>query len=262
MKFQTIELTREGPLACLTFQRPEAYNALNDTMAAELLAAVQDVQFDPKARALLITGAGKAFHSGGDIKSFTQAGDQVHNFVDRVVIDFHAFISRLARMPKPVVGAVNGPAGGAGFSLMLACDMVLAREDAVFTMAYTRIGASPDGGSTFFLVRLLGLRRALELAYTNRVLTANEALDWGLVNQVLPSEGFLEKAKEFAQQLAEGPTQAFGRAKQLMLHSLDHDFEKQLELEARAIVESTQTTDFRKNIQAFVEKKPFSYQGK
>ena len=262
MDFETIQLTKEGPLARLTFNRPDVYNAMNDQMTEDLLLAIQEVQLDEEIRALLITGAGKSFHAGGDINSFQQAGETIHLYVDRLVINLHAAISRLVRMPKPVVGAVNGPAGGAGFSLMMACDLAVASEDAVFTMAYTRIGASPDGGSTFFLTRLLGVRRAMELALTNRVLSAREAMDWGLINKVCPAENLMETAEELALQLANGPTQAFGRAKQLLLHSLDHDLEKQLELEARAIVESTMTEDFRNNTRAFVEKQPFSYKGK
>ena len=262
MEFDTIELKMDGPLAVLTLNRPEQYNALNQRMAKELLQVIHEVQWNDEIRALMITGAGKSFHSGGDVKAFASAGEGVSRYVDELVMDLHAFISRLARMPKPVIAAVNGAAAGAGLSLMLCCDMALAAENVRFNMAYSAIGASPDGGSTFFLTRQIGMRRALELAYTNRVLSAQEALDWGLINRVLPQENFLAEATAFAKGLAEGPTQAYGRAKQLLTHSLDHDFEKQLELEARAIVESTRTEDFQTNIRAFVEKKPFSYTGK
>ena len=175
-------------------------------MATELFEAVIDVQEDPGVRCLVLTGSGAAFHAGGDVKAFMGAGDGVPVFIDRVVTPFHAFISHLVRMPKPVVAAVNGTAAGAGFSIAMACDVVVAREDAVFTVAYSRIGASPDGSMSFFLVRMIGMRRAMELYLTNRVLSAREAMDWGLVTRVLGAENFMEEAKALAADLAQGPT--------------------------------------------------------
>jgi 2-(1,2-epoxy-1,2-dihydrophenyl)acetyl-CoA isomerase len=260
--YETIELSRDGAVAVLRFNRPESYNAINHVMAAELLEAVIDVQDDPAARALLLTGSGTAFHAGGDVKAFVAAGDDVGRYVDRTVIPFHAFVSRLVRMPKPVVAAVNGVAAGAGFSIAMACDLVLAHADAVFTAAYSRIGASPDGSMTYFLVRHLGMRRAMELYLTNRVLSAAEALDWGLVTQVLPAQGFAEAALEQARALAAGPTVAYGFAKDLFYHSLNHELETQLELEAKRIVAATRTTDFREGTRAFVEKRPARYVGR
>lgn len=261
VKFETIELSKEGPVATLRFNRPESYNALNDRMAPELVDAIIDVQNDDNVRVVILTGEGAAFHAGGDVKAFVGAGDGVPLFVDRLVIPFHAFISHLVRMPKPVVAAVNGTAAGAGFSIAMACDMVVAREDAVFTAAYSRIGASPDGSMSYFLVRLVGTRRAMELYLTNRVLTAREALDWGLVNRVLPMDGFMEGAKTLAGELAAGPTSAYGRAKDLFYHSLNHELETQMELEARGIVASARTGDFREGIRAFAEKRPPKFQG-
>lgn len=261
MKFENIILEREGPLALLRFNRPEQYNALNPAMAAEMLEAIQEVRHDPGTRALLMTGVGKSFHSGGDIKFFHNEGTAISRSMDRLVLDFHAFISRLARLPKPVVAAVNGPAAGAGFSLALACDLAVASDAAVFTMAYTKIGASPDGGSTYFLTRAVGLRRAQELALTNRVLTAGEALEWGIVNRVFPEEGFLEAAKGYALELANGPTLAFGRAKGLLTHSMTRDLEVQMELETREIVASSDTRDFKEGVEAFLEKRKPCFSG-
>ncbi len=262
MAFDTIELTREGAVAVLRFNRPESYNALNDRMSPELFEAVAEVEEDPAVRALLVTGNGSAFHAGGDVKSFVAAGDGAPAFINRIVTPFHAFVSHLVRMPKPAIAAVNGIAAGAGFSIAMACDVVLAREDAQFTTAYSRIGASPDGSMTYFLVRLVGLRRALELYLTNRVLSAQEAVDWGLVTRVLPEAGFLDAAMEQAQQLAAGPTVAYGHAKDLFYHSLNHELEAQMELEAKRIVASARTEDFREGTRAFSEKRPARYQGR
>ena len=262
MAYETIQLSRHGAVALLRFDRPESYNAINHAMAPELLEAVIDVQEDPAVRALVLTGNGTAFHAGGDVKSFVAQGEAVARYIDRMVIPFHAFISHVVRMPKPVVAAVNGVAAGAGFSIAMACDLVLARADAVFTVAYSRIGASPDGSLTYFLARHLGMRRAMELYLTNRVLSAQEACDWGLVTQVLPAEGFLEAALEQARTLAEGPTAAYGLAKDLFYHSLNHELETQLELEARGIIAASRTQDFHEGTRAFVEKRKASYQGR
>ena len=262
LKYETILLSQEGTLAILQFNRPQQYNAIDDRMAAELLDAVVHVQNNPEVRALMVTGAGDAFHSGGDIKAFVKAGEALPDLLERMLVPLHGFISHLVRMPKPVVAAVNGPAAGAGFSLAMACDIVVARADAVFTVGYTKIGASPDGGSTFFMTRLLGLRRALELTLTNRVLTAQEAMEWGLVNRVFPVETFQEEARAFAQELARGPTAAFGESKNLLYHSQNHELETQMELEAKGIIASSRTEDFKEGIKAFVEKRKAEFKGK
>ena len=262
MAFQTIQLSREGAVAVLRFNRPESYNAINHVMAPEILDAAIEVEEDAAVRALVLTGEGAAFHAGGDVKAFVGAGDAVGRYIDRVVVPFHAFISHIVRMPKPVLAAVNGVAAGAGFSIAMACDRVLARADAVFTTAYSRIGASPDGSMTYFLVRHLGVRRAMDLYLSNRVLSAQEALEWGLATQVLPVEGFLSAALEQARELAAGPTVAYGLAKQLFNHSFNQTLETQLELEARGIVATSKTQDFREGTRAFVAKRKAIYQGR
>lgn len=262
MHFETIELAREGSLAILRFNRPQSYNALNDRMSHELFEAMIEIQEDSAIRALLITGNGPAFHAGGDIKQFVAEGEEIPQFLTRLVSPFHAFITNLVRMPKPVVAAVNGSAAGAGFSIALACDLLVAHENAVFTTAYSKIGASPDGSMSFFLVRLLGMRRAMEMYLTNRVLSATEALEWGLVNRVLPDADFMSGAMTLARNLAEGPTQAYGRAKDLFYHSLNHELETQLELEARGIVASSRSEDFREATAAFTEKRPPVFKGR
>jgi 2-(1,2-epoxy-1,2-dihydrophenyl)acetyl-CoA isomerase len=262
VNFKTIRLTQDGPLATLQLNRPAAYNALNGEMGQELMEAVLQVKDDTAIRALIFTGSGPAFCAGGDVKGFAGAGAEASKHIDRLVIPFHAFITQLVRMPKPVLGAVNGVAAGAGFSMALACDVVLARADAVFTAAYSRIGASPDGSMTYFLARSLGLRRSLELYLTNRVLTAQEALEWGLVTRVAPVETFDRDVRALALELANGPTFAYGKAKELFYHSVNHTLETQLELEARAISACAQTEDFQQATRAFAGKTQPTFKGR
>jgi 2-(1,2-epoxy-1,2-dihydrophenyl)acetyl-CoA isomerase len=171
-------------------------------------------------------------------------------------------VSRLARSPKPVIMAVNGVAAGGGMSLALAGDLVVAAESAKFTMAYSKIAASPDGSSTYFLPRLIGIRRALELHFTNRTLSAREAMDWGLVNRVHPDADFRGAAAALARELAQGPTLAFGRAKLLFQQSTQESLETQMELEAQAIAQSGATEDFRNGVAAFVRKQPARFAGR
>lgn len=261
MSYETLILDRQGPVVVVRLNRPERYNALNEAMGRDLLDMAIELSHDSAVRAVMITGAGKAFCSGGDIKGFVEAGDAIGRHADRLTVDLHAAVSKMMRMAKPVVAAVNGPAAGAGFSLAMACDLVVASADAPFTLAYTGIGAAPDGSSTFSLPRVVGLRRALELALTNRVLSAQEALDWGLINRVFPAASFMGDALAFVRQLAEGPTFAYGKVKELLYHSLSEALETQMELESRAIVAASRTADFREGTRAFVEKRKASFKG-
>lgn len=262
MTFRTIELTEEGALAVLRLNRPAQYNALDETMAAELLTAARHVHVTPGLRAMIVTGSGNAFCGGGDVKAFAQAGERAPAYIESVVTPFHLFVTQMVRMGKPTVAAVNGVAAGAGFSLAMSCDLVIAQEGAYFTSSYSKIGASPDGSMSFFLPRVIGARRALELYLTNRNLSAQEALEWGLVTQVVPAAGLMAEARKLAQELAAGPTLAYGRARELIYESLDHSLETQLELEARGIIASARTEDFRNATRAFVEKRKPAYAGR
>src|SRR3954462_3018747 len=206
-------------VARITLNRPDAANALDMEMARDLMHVSISASEDPTVRAVILTGAGKMFSGGGDLKSFAAQGDALPGHLKEVALYLHAAISRFVRMDAPVIAAVNGTAGGGGMSLCLFADVVLAAESAKFTLAYTRAGLSPDGGSTYFLPRLIGLRRALELALTNRVLTAKEAQDWGIVTRVVADAELQGEAQALASQLASGATRAIGAAKRLLHHS-------------------------------------------
>ena len=243
-------------VARITFNRPDAANALDLEMGRELMQAAIRVSEDAAVRAVILTGAGRMFSGGGDLKSFAAQEDRLPAHLKEVALYLHAAISRFVRMDAPVIAAVNGSAGGAGMSLCLFADIALAAESAKFTLAYTRAGLSPDGGSTYFLPRLIGVRRALELALTNRVLTAREAMDWGIVNKVVPDAQLQAEADALAKQLAAGATQALGAAKRLLHHSFSESLETQMELEAQAIADQARGAHAREGIAAFIAKRP------
>jgi 2-(1,2-epoxy-1,2-dihydrophenyl)acetyl-CoA isomerase len=262
MAYQTLGYEVKDAIATLTLNRPDAYNALNLTLGRDLFHATLEADEDPGVRCIVVTGAGKAFCAGGDVKDFAEAGDRVGVVIKELTTYLHGAISRLARTAKPVIMGINGIAAGGGMSFALSGDLVVAAESAKFTMAYSRIAASPDGSSSYFLPRLIGLRRALELHYTNRVLTAREALDWGLVNRVHPDAEFPGALAGLSRELAAGPTLAFGRAKQLFHQSTQESLETQMELEAQAIAACGHTEDFQAGVKAFAAKQPVSFRGR
>lgn len=264
MATANLTLDRRGGVAWVTINRPAQFNALDLAAMEELLDVANRLATDSAVRAVMLTGAGdKAFCAGGDVAGFAAAGeDGVALLIHRMTAAFHMAISRLAWKRAPVVAAVNGVAAGAGLSLVAACDLAVAAEGAArFTSAYTRIGLTPDGSSTFFLTRILGPRRATELHMTDRVLTAREALDWGLVNRVVPDGALLEKAERLAAGLAEGPTRAYGGLKRLVQTGLTDSLESQMERESRFIAEMAGTADGVEGVRAFVEKRKPRFTG-
>lgn len=262
MAYDSVRYEIKDAIATITLNRPQAYNALNLALARELFQAALEADEDRAVRCIVITGAGKAFCAGGDVKDFADNPDRIGILIKELTTYLHGAVSRLARAQKPVVMAVNGVAAGGGMSFALAGDLVVAAESARFTMAYSRIAASPDGSSSYFLPRMIGLRRALELHYTNRVLTAREALHWGLVTRVLPDAEFAAGVGALARELAEGPTLAFGRAKLLFHQSTQESLETQMELEAQAIAACGHTEDFRNGVSAFARKQPVTFVGR
>src|SRR5436189_4281689 len=186
MNFESLILDRRDGVATITLNRPDAFNALTLELGRELFHAVLELDEDPAVRCVVVTGAGKAFCAGGYVKDFADNPPRIGALVKELTTYLHGAISRLCRSDKPVIMAVNGVAAGGGFSLALSGDLVVAAESAKFTMAYSRIAATPDGSSSYFLPRLVGLRRAMELYFTNRPLTAREALEWGMITRVVP----------------------------------------------------------------------------
>jgi 2-(1,2-epoxy-1,2-dihydrophenyl)acetyl-CoA isomerase len=248
-------------VARITLNRPNEANTLSAEMCRELMLAAIECDEDPDVRAVLLDAKGKLFSGGGDIAAFSAAGGEVGKYVKEMTIYLHAAFSRFARMRAPLVVAVNGAAAGAGFSLAVAGDLVYAARSASFTLGYTALGVSPDGGASYLLPRLIGLRRTQELLYTNRRLKAEEAQHWGLVNFVVNDEDLQAEAEKAARKLAQGPTNAYGRSKHLLLGSFDNGLESQMELEARAIVAGLTSADGQEGLAAFLEKRKPGFKG-
>ncbi|MGI9605299.1 MAG: enoyl-CoA hydratase/isomerase family protein [Acidimicrobiales bacterium] len=255
MAFETIRLEDTGDGVWeLVLCRPPA-NALNKLNAFELRQAAAQLATDPSVRAVVLWGEGKVFFGGGDLVEFRDGGDQTPANLHEMTIDFHGAVSRLSRMDAPVVGAITGTAGGAGMSLVSALDLVFAGESAKFTMAYTAAGLTPDGTSTFFLARTIGLRRATEMVLTNRVLSAAEALDWGLVNSVSGDADVVDDARALARRLAAGPKRAFGEAKRLLISGASSALGEAMENEALAMAGQSLNPEAVEGIAAFLEKR-------
>lgn len=262
MASRTLLMDIKENVAHITLNRPEVANSIDEHLARELMQAVLRCDEDPAIRAVVIAGTGRTFCAGGDLKSFAAQGEHLPYHLKETTTYFHAAISRLSRMDPPVVAAVNGAAAGAGMSLACACDIVVAAESARFTMAYTRAGLTPDGSSTYFLPRIVGFKRALELTLTNRVLSAREALEWGIVSRVVPDGELLAEAGALAAQLAAGATKALGGAKRLLHTAWTETLETQMEHEAQAIANMARTHDGREGITAFLEKREPTYMGR
>lgn len=256
MTFKTIEFAREDGIARITLNRPDAGNAMNLDLVREVAEAALICDNDPTVKVVLLTGRGRMFCVGGDLKAFSGMGDETALRLKALADELHKAVSLFARMSAPLVIAVNGVAAGAGFSLTLTGDYVIASAEAKFTMAYTAAGLSPDGSSTYYLPRLIGLRRAQSLALTNRVLTAAEAEAWGLVTQVVPAADLDAEAMAICKRLAAGPALAQAGVKQLLLGSLGTGLETQMELEGRLIARTAASPDGAEGIAAFVEKRP------
>ncbi|HUA36351.1 MAG TPA: enoyl-CoA hydratase-related protein [Candidatus Binataceae bacterium] len=251
-QYSTILYEVRDKVAHLTLNRPESANALGPTVAAEMMDAVVRSEDDrANVRAMVVTGAGRFFCAGADLKGFYTPNDGLKS---RVSV-FHAVLSRLARAEFPVIAAVNGAAAGAGMGLACACDIVIAGESAKFVMAYSKIGLSPDGGTTYFLPRRIGIGRAMELVFTNRSLSSREALEWGIANRVVADADLQNEAHTFAATLAQGPTRAYGAAKELLHSGWTESLESQVDKELRSIGAMARTRDAREAIAAFGEKR-------
>jgi 2-(1,2-epoxy-1,2-dihydrophenyl)acetyl-CoA isomerase len=262
MSFETLLYEVRDGVAHVTLNREKQANAIDLQMSKDLMYAALQADEDPEVRAVVIGAQGKMFCAGGDLGSFSEAGDSMPGLIKEMTTYLHAGISRFARMSAPVIASVGGTAAGAGFSLACSTDLAICSESAKFTMAYTRVGLTPDGSSTYYLPRLIGTRRTLELMLTNRVLSAAEALDWGLVNQVVPDAELADATEKLAKQLAAGATSAFGATKKLVLQSAGETLETQMELETRGISDAARTEDSKAGLEAFFSKQPAKFPGR
>lgn len=263
MSYETLTFERDGHVAIVTLNRPDAANSLDVPMSEELVKVATHCDSNPDIRAVVFTGSGKMFSAGGDLHSFAAEGEGMSEYMRYATAGLHVAISRFSRMNAPYLVAVNGVAAGAGFSMAISGDLVFAAESAKLTMAYTKAGVSPDGSSTWFLPRLVGRVKAMQLILMNDVLTAAQAAEWGLVNEVVPDDKLMERTLEVAHQLAAGPTLAYGESKRLIADSFNTPLETQMELETRAIAGLARASeDTRNAIKAFTQKQQPEFKGR
>lgn len=264
MAYEYIKYEKGDGIAKLTLNNPKGMNSVNIPMAREMYEALIDAQYDDAVRVVILTGCGRVYSAGGDIPEFKNQldNDGGPQFIKELTVIFHACITTVTRMPKPVIGSINGIAAGGGMGFALSPDLAIAGESAKFNMAYTGIAASPDGSTTWFLPRLIGTRRAMELAMLNRVLTAQEALDWGLVNKVVPDAELAEATDAMARCLAEGPTASYASVKKLVNQSMNTTIETQMEDESYHIAASAGREDFREGVEAFLGKRAPKFEGR
>ena len=260
MSAPAVQVETRGAVALVTLNRPESGNALNLQVAMDLLAAAMTCARNAAVRAVVLSGAGRHFCFGGDLRAFgTHApGD---DYVRELTTYLHAAISQFMRMDAPVIAAVNGTAAGAGVGLVAMADLALCAHSSKFNLAYTQAGLTPDAGTTFLLPRTLGLKRSMELLLLNRSLTSEEALEWGLVNEVVPDERLLSRALETAEKLAQGANGAFGATKRLIAHSIGA-LESQMVLESVTIARHAVGPEGREGVSAFLEKRKPRFPGR
>ena len=263
MDYETVLVERRGGELRITLNRPEAMNAWNKQLGLDLRDAVERAAEDDEVRAVVITGAGRGFSSGADLKAGFDPGPSGRPDVHTALTErYHPIITGIRRMPKPVVAAVNGPAVGIGLSLALAADLVIARESAYFLLAFVNIGLVPDGGSSLFVPERIGFTRATEMAMLGERVSARRALEWGLINRVAADEAFEAEVDALVQRLASGPTRSYAGAKRQLNTWHYGRMEDQLALEADIQQESAETADFLEGVQAFLEKRPPSFGGR
>ncbi len=259
---EAVLLKKEGAIAEVILNRPESMNAMNRDLIEGLFRRFEELEGEKSARVVVVRGNGPCFCAGGDIKFFKSNLEASTPVPEEMPDRLHEVIEQIRRIRVPVIASIHGSAAGAGTSLALACDLAISSEEAKFNLAYCRIGLSPDGGSTYFLPRHVGLKKATEIFLTGGTLTAKEARDLGLINLVVPIGDLASETARLAQRLADGPTEALGRAKRLLNESEHNTLRQQLALETRLIAESSRTADFREGITSFLEKRGPKFAGR
>ncbi|HEX8652406.1 MAG TPA: enoyl-CoA hydratase-related protein [Pyrinomonadaceae bacterium] len=263
MSYKTIQFEMQASVGVMTLNRPASLNALTAAVGEELLRALKEAR-EQGARAIILTGAGRAFCAGGDLREMQKVAEEngrVEAFFDEPLRLLNECIMQIRRSPVPVIAAVNGVASGGGCNLALACDLVLAAESARFNQAFVRVGLTPDCGGTHILPRLIGSRRATELLMTGEIIEARRAAEIGMINSVVADDELMTEAYRLAARLANAPTMALGRIKELLEASATNELSEQLELERKMQLKSGQTEDFKEGVAAFIEKRPPKFKG-
>jgi 2-(1,2-epoxy-1,2-dihydrophenyl)acetyl-CoA isomerase len=263
MAFETVKYELNESVAIITMNRPEALNALSLQLTKDLRAAFEQAISD-KARAVVLTGEGRAFCSGGDLREMQQMWQRegrIEAFLEEPLKELHAVISLIRETPIPFLAAVQGVCAGAGTNFALACDLIFASENATFNEAFVRIGLSPDCGGSFFLPRAVGEKLAAELFMTGETLSAERALQIGMINRVVEAENLMSEAMQMAKKLALAPTGSIGRIKQMLNATFSNDLQQQLELEHKLQIESGKANDFKEGVSAFFEKQQPNFTG-
>lgn len=264
---ETVHVEQRGAVVTIIINRPDSLNAINDDVVTALIDITGALRKAEDVRCVVLTGAGDHFMAGGDIKRFKRKFETVaseaetEEWFNWILGRIHVVVDNVHALDVPVIAAVKGAVAGAGFSLMLGCDLVVAAEGGIFTLAYCHLGTSPDGGSTWHLPRAVGMKRAMEIALLGDRFGPEQALQWGLINKVLPVEGFDSAVQEMADRLANGPTAALGRTKRLLLQSIGRPISAQLDAETASFVACAMSDDFREGVSAFVEKRKPAFKG-
>ena len=261
-----LEVRYQDGIATLVMNRPEARNALSMNMRAALADVLHDIERDESVRCVVLTGAGEHFMAGGDVKgmgeSIKKSPEEIRKEFILRIHDLHPIMFAMRRMPKPIIASCQCAAAGAGVSMALACDLIIASEDAFFTLAYCRIGTSPDGSSSFHLPRAVGIKRAMEIALLGDRFDAQTAKAIGMINFVVPTAELEGETNALAQRLAAGPTHVYGNTKALFYRSLESEFEAQLQAEAEYFSDCASRPDFKEGVSAFIEKREAKFTGK
>lgn len=260
-----LEVTRQGSVATLTMNRPEARNALSMDMRSQLCSALHDIEMDDSIRCVVLKGTGDHFMAGGDVKgmgeSIKKQPEEIKKEFLLRIHDLHPIMFAMRRMPKPIIASCRGAAAGAGVSIALACDLIIAADDAFFTLAYCKIGTSPDGSSSFHLPRAVGIKKAMEIALLGDRFDAQTAKEIGMINFVVPTDELDAETDKLSNRLANGPTHVYGNTKALFYRSLESEFESQLQAEAEYFADCASRPDFKEGVTAFIEKREAKFTG-